>query len=179
MHCFEENQVTTLKKKSTIPNFGLFWPKFGQKWIFHKNLPPSSFSIFSPLTSCKKLELISQFTEKLFTNRQTNRQTNNWMNGNKWMNKQINEQMNEQTNEHTNKWKEQTNKRTYGQANGQTDTGEIIGHILVGPKTNWNYFSSHICSRIFLYCVYFPCYSLKCISCFMLRHLMMLQRLRL
>ena len=33
---------------------GLFLPKYGQKWVFHKNQARPLFSTYSPLTSCKK-----------------------------------------------------------------------------------------------------------------------------
>ena len=55
LHSFLEKKMKKFSKKCNVI-FGFFLPKFWQKWIFHKNLAPSLFSIYSPLTSCKKLE---------------------------------------------------------------------------------------------------------------------------
>ena len=53
---FGKNKYNFFKKSGIYPIFGPFLPKFGQKWIFHINRAPSLFSIYSPLTSCKKSE---------------------------------------------------------------------------------------------------------------------------
>ena len=55
---FRKNKWQNFPKNTKYPIFGPFLPKFGQKWIFHKNRAPSLFSM-SP-TSCKKSEKINK-----------------------------------------------------------------------------------------------------------------------
>ena len=67
--------MITFSKKNP-KYFGALLSKFGQKGIFYKNWYPSIFSIYSPLTSCKKnkKKLISQLW-KVLINERTNEQT--------------------------------------------------------------------------------------------------------
>ena len=49
-------KMTKFSENAKYAIFGPFLPKFCQKGIFHKNRGPSLFTIYSPLTSCKKSE---------------------------------------------------------------------------------------------------------------------------
>ena len=62
--------------KSKKVHFWALLPKFGQTRIFPKNWAPSLLSLYAPLTSCKisKKSLMSQFREKLVTERRTDGQ---------------------------------------------------------------------------------------------------------
>ena len=48
--------MTKLSKNAKYHIFEPVLPKFGQKWIFNKNQALLLFSIYSPLTPCKKSE---------------------------------------------------------------------------------------------------------------------------
>ena len=50
---------------------GPFLSKSGKKWISHKNWAASLFKIYSPVTSCKKIESMSEIREKLLPEEQT------------------------------------------------------------------------------------------------------------
>ena len=69
-----KNKWQNFQKNAKYPFSEPFFPKFRQKLIVHTNWAPSLFSIYGPLTPCKKTEkkLMSQFWEKLLTNRGTN-----------------------------------------------------------------------------------------------------------
>ena len=51
---FRKKRWQHFQKNAKYHISGTFLLKFGENWIFHKNLAPSLFSNYIPLTSCKK-----------------------------------------------------------------------------------------------------------------------------
>ena len=66
-----------IQKSLIWGHFGLFLPKFGQKWIFLKKKSLSVFRYSNYLPSCQKSEkkLLGPFWEKRQTDGRTDRQT--------------------------------------------------------------------------------------------------------